>query len=163
MLDPIVSEVIAWTILIIITTFITSYFTAKVRLRQQLRFANNLSRPIAFIKNGVELKSDEIRMLKHNWIFQTIDEVDNIQSFTNDYHYWVVVIVYNATKEQDILDLIHKLRSSNLPIIFYTNHQSISKEYMAQVNNYPKMNVTQYSLNLISAIFTILATYNHGK
>ena len=166
MLQTIAGEIIAAILIAGFTSIITTYFNKKLRFRQQLRFGKNLNRPIAFISNKASLKNDEIKLIKECWLFKEVSVFEDARTFTLDKNYGLIIYVFNEWHNEYIEHIVELARNHNLPIVLYANGLIISPELQKKEINailkYPKYHMTQHTLNLLSAIFTTLSTYNHG-
>ncbi len=165
MFDSIVSELIAGVIIAAGSSFFTTMFNKKLRLKQQVRLSNNLNRPIAFIKNWADLKNDEIKLIQDSWLFKDVAVFDSTKSFVFDKDYGLIIYVFNQGNNEYADKIVETARSKNIPIILYANGlflDDIKKQEVTSIISYPKYHMSQYTLNLLSAIFTTLSTYNHG-
>lgn len=166
MLESLLSEIIVVMIVAVWSSVITTFVNKKLRLKQQLRLWKNLNRPIAFIKNDALFKNDEINLLQESWIFKEIDVFGLAKNFRWNKSYWLIIYTYNKKNLDYLEDVISIAKNHNTPIIFYSNWhflEEAEKKSITSILEYPRCHLTQWTLNLLSAVFTTLSTYNHGK
>jgi hypothetical protein len=166
MLDNIISELIAAMIIWVGSSVFTTIINRRLRLKQQIRLSKNLNRPIAFIKNWADLKNNEVKLIEDSWLFKEVAVIEYAKNFTIDKDYWLIIYVFNEWNNEYSEKIVEMARSKNIPIILYANWlflDETKKKEVTAISSYPKYHMTQYTLNLLSAVFTTLSTYNHGN
>lgn len=166
MWNELIIQVIGGLIVIIITSWVTTYVNQKFWLKQQLRLWKNLNRPIAFIKNNALLENDEVKLIRESWLFREMNEIELARNFIRDKEYGLIIYVFNEWNNENVDTIVSIAKSKNIPIILYANGITLTADQKFEVNSilsYSKFHFTQYTLNLLSAVFTTLSTYNHGK
>lgn len=103
--------------------------------------------------------------IQTSWIFNLKNEdiFLTCNQFTGKKDYWLIIFIYNKDNIEGYKDIVVMAKAKHLPILVYANHQEIDRDLLPEIKSYPNMHLSQYSMNFISAIFTTLATFNHGS
>ncbi len=144
------------------------FFSKKYRLYKIL--FKNLSRKIAIImpNNWDELKMEnELKMLDNN-IFWEKEIYTSYNNFKVEDNLWLIIIWYKkwVVEIQEFDNLIKKITSKNLPIIFYTYwdanafERNENDEFQKSIKQcWWNFLINNFSLRLLWDVFAMMSIY----